>query len=186
MRYSALLMLLPLLAACDVHSKNPVDADDNVTIQADNSGHVAFNLPFAEGQVKVPAGMWHGGDVDLDGVKLMPGSSVTGFRWKDNAPFDADGPGTSDLDLTLMGPGVLDHYVITGYYVPGVHTRPLSDFGDDVAPDLVPLRKRLMEMVQRPVNIQGTRDWLQHFRGEVLDQPYLLLFGELETGAEPE
>ena len=80
MRYSALLMLLPLLAACDVHSKNPVDADDNVTIQADNSGHVAFNLPFAEGQVKVPAGMWHGGDVDLDGVKLMPGSSVTGFN----------------------------------------------------------------------------------------------------------
>jgi hypothetical protein len=28
---------------------------------------------------------------------------VTGFRWKDGATFDADGPGTSDLDLTLVG-----------------------------------------------------------------------------------
>lgn len=115
---------------------------------------------------------------------VLRGSAVTGYRWKDNAPFDADGQGTSDLDLTLIGPGVLEHYVITGYYIPGVHTRPLSDFGDDVAPDLVPLRRQLMAMVNRPVNIQGSRDWLQHFRGEVLDQPYLLLFGQLETGSE--
>ena len=26
-----------------------------------------------------------------------------GMRWKDGAPFDAEGPGTSDLDLTLVG-----------------------------------------------------------------------------------
>lgn len=114
---------------------------------------------------------------------VLRGSAVTGYRWKDNAPFDADGPGTSDLDLTLIGPGVLDHYALTGYYIPGVHSRPLSDFGTDVAPDLVPLRRRLMAMVNRPVNIQGTRDWVQYFRGEVLEQPYLLLFGHLETGS---
>ena len=75
MNRSAVLLALPLLAACDVHSKKPADGDENVTIQADESGHIAFNLPFAEGQVKVPAGMMHSGDVDIDGVKLMPEDS---------------------------------------------------------------------------------------------------------------
>ena len=34
---------------------------------------------------------------------VLRGSAVTGERWKDGAPFDSDGPGTSDLDLTLVG-----------------------------------------------------------------------------------
>ena len=38
---------------------------------------------------------------------VLRGSAVTGIRWKDGAPFDADGPGTSDLDLTLVGSDVL-------------------------------------------------------------------------------
>ena len=33
-------------------------------------------------------------------VVVLRGSAVTGRRWKDDAPFDSDGPGTSDLDLT--------------------------------------------------------------------------------------
>ncbi len=80
MNRTAFLLVLPLLSACDVHSKHLADGDENVTIQADESGRVAFNLPFAEGQVKVPAGMMHSGDIDIDGVKLMPGSSMTGFN----------------------------------------------------------------------------------------------------------
>ena len=27
---------------------------------------------------------------------MLRGSAVTGVRWQDGAPFDADGPGTSD------------------------------------------------------------------------------------------
>jgi hypothetical protein len=72
-------MLLPLLAGCNVHSKNPAEGDDNVSINADESGHIAFNLPIAEGKLKVPASMMHNGNFDIEGVKLMPGSSVTGF-----------------------------------------------------------------------------------------------------------
>ena len=108
---------------------------------------------------------------------VLRGSAVTGFRWKDNAPFDADGPGTSDLDLTLVGEDVLRYYTITGYWVPGIHSRPLSEEDPDIAPDLVPLREKLMAMVRRPVNIQGTRDWFQYLRGDILGQPYLTLFG---------
>ena len=106
---------------------------------------------------------------------VLRGSAVTGFRWKDKAPFDADGPGTSDLDLTLVGHRVLEYYKITGFFVPGVHSRPLSDENPDIAPDLVPLREQLMAMVKRPVNIQGTRDVVMYLRGELIGQPYLTL-----------
>jgi hypothetical protein len=80
MKHSVLLMLVLPLAACNVHSKNPASGDDNVSIHADESGHIAFDLPIAQGQVKVPVSMMHKGSFDIDGVKLMPGSQVTGFN----------------------------------------------------------------------------------------------------------
>jgi hypothetical protein len=91
MNRSVLLLLVPLLAGCNVHSRNPANGDDNVSIHADESGNIAFNLPIAEGQVKVPAGTMHNGDFDIDGVKLMPGSVITGFNVdarKNNATVD--------------------------------------------------------------------------------------------------
>ena len=106
---------------------------------------------------------------------VLRGSAVTGFRWKDKAPFDADGPGTSDLDLTFVGHRILAYYKVTGFFVPGVHSRPISKDDPDIAPDLIPLREELMAMVKRPVNIQGTRDFVMYFRGELLGQPYLTL-----------
>ena len=68
---------------------------------------------------------------------------------------------------------------MTGFFVPGVHSRPLSDSDPDIAPELVPLRRRLIEMVHRPVNIQGTRDFVMYLRGELIGQPYLTLVGKL-------
>ena len=104
---------------------------------------------------------------------VLRGSAVTGVRWKDSAPFDADGPGTSDLDLTLVGGDeLIGLYKVTGFFVPGIHSRPLSDDDPDIAPDLVPLRQRLMAMVGRPVNIQATRDFVMYLRGELIGQPY--------------
>ena len=112
---------------------------------------------------------------------VLRGSAVTGYRWKDHAPFDADGPGTSDLDLTFVGHHSLGLFKLSGFFVPGVHSRPLSDDDPDIAPDLVPLRRKLMEMVHRPVNIQASRDIVLHFRGDLLGQPYLIL---LETAKD--
>jgi hypothetical protein len=111
---------------------------------------------------------------------ILRGSAVTGQRWNDHAPFDAEGPGTSDLDLTLVGDGALAFFKPTGFFVPGVHSRPLSDDDPDIAPDLVPLRQKLMAMVRRPVNIQASRDLVLRFRGDLLDQPYLTLFEKPE------
>jgi hypothetical protein len=108
---------------------------------------------------------------------VLRGSSITGVRYADGAPFDGDGPGTSDLDLTLVGAEVLKYF--SAFWIPGSHSKPLSETDPEIAPDLVPLRRTLMDMVKRPVNIQGTRDWVQFFRGDIMEQPYLTLYGSL-------
>ena len=110
-----------------------------------------------------------------DTAAVLRGSAVTGMRHGDNAPFDADGPGTSDLDLTLVGAEAVALYKLEGFFIPKVHSRPISEKDPDIAPDLLPLRDRLMKMVGRPVNIQGTRDWVMYFREHVMGQPYLTL-----------
>ena len=111
-----------------------------------------------------------------DGTRvILRGSAVTGSRWRDGAPFDADGPGTSDLDLTLVGDEVIGLFKVTGFFVPGVHSRPVSDEDPDIAPDLIPLRETLMVMTGRPVNIQASRELVLQFRGGLLDQPFFTL-----------
>jgi len=114
-------------------------------------------------------------DIPPGTTVVLRGSAVTGKRWSDGQPFDADGPGTSDLDLTLVGAEVVGLFKVTGFFVPGVHSRPLSDEDPLIAPDLIPLRQDLIQMVGRPVNIQATRDFVMHFRGDLLGQPYLTL-----------
>jgi hypothetical protein len=111
---------------------------------------------------------------------VLRGSSLTGWRWDHKQPFDGGGPGTSDLDLTLVGDGPLAFFKATGFFVPGVHSRPLSDDDPDIAPGLVPLRQQLMAMVNRPVNIQASREIVIQLRGDLIGQPYLELFRKPE------
>jgi hypothetical protein len=111
---------------------------------------------------------------------VVRGSAITGRRWKDRAPFDADGAGTSDLDLTLVGNQIIGLFTVTGFFVPGMHSRPLSDEDPGIAPDLIPLRETLMAMAGRPVNIQASREFVMQFRGDVLGQPYLTLIEKAE------
>jgi hypothetical protein len=113
---------------------------------------------------------------------VLRGSAVTGHRWNDKAPFDADGPGTSDLDLTLVGAEAVKLFKLNGFFLPGVHSRPVSDADPEIAPDLIPLRETLMAMAGRPVNIQASRDIVIQFRGDLLGQPYLVL---IEKPPEP-
>ena len=123
------------------------------------------------------------GAIPPDTGVVLRGSAVTGRRWKDGALFDCEGPGASDLDLTLVGDEVIGLYKVTGFFLPGIHSRPISKDDPDIAPALVPLRERLMDLVRRPVNIQATRDFVMYVRGELLGQPYLVLIqkpGEAE------
>ena len=110
---------------------------------------------------------------------VLRGSSITGERYDDGAPFDADGRGTSDLDLTLVGDEIVGFYDLTGSYLPGVHTMPMGEDHPGIAPSLEPLREKLCSLVGRPVNIQASRDFWQQLRGDVMGQPYLTLFGKV-------
>jgi hypothetical protein len=111
---------------------------------------------------------------------VLRGSAVTGERWEDGAPFDADGPGTSDLDLNLVGSDVINFFKEEGFYIPLIHSKPLCDKDPDIAPDLVPLREKLQKFVKRPVNIQASRDFVMHLRGDLIGQPYLTIIGRVE------
>jgi len=104
---------------------------------------------------------------------ILRGSAVTGTRWEDGAPFDADGPGTSDLDLTLIGGGMVNHFDV--FYIPGLHTAPLSEEHPDASETFIPLRKALCRIARRPVNIQATADLVRFLRDKVMSQPYFVM-----------
>ena len=123
MNRSVLLMPVALLAGCNVHSNNPSNADENVTIRADEGGNVAFNLPFVRGQVKVPSGFMHKGDFDIDGVKLMPGSSVTGF-----SVFAKDKGSTVNMAFTApASPDAVRSYFVDAFKKQGVEAALAGD-----------------------------------------------------------
>lgn len=111
---------------------------------------------------------------------VLRGSAITGRRWHDGAPFDADGPGTSDLDLTLIGNQVVGLFGVTTFFVPGVHSRPISDDEPALAPALAALREALSVIAGRPVNVQASREVVIRFRGDLLGQPYLTLIERAE------
>ena len=112
---------------------------------------------------------------------VLRGSAVIGCRWSDGAPFDADGPGTSDLDLTLVGGGMLKLY--DEFHIPGLHSVPMGEDHPDAAPTLLPLRRKLCELAGRPVNIQATSDFVQYARDIVMDQPYFTVIEKAEDRA---
>jgi len=114
---------------------------------------------------------------------ILRGSAVTGSRWEDGAPFDADGPGTSDLDLTLIGGGMVQHFDV--FYIPGLHSAPLSDEHPDASVMFLPLRRALSAIARRPVNIQATADFVQYLRDIVMTQPYFTIIQKQEESDLP-
>lgn len=110
---------------------------------------------------------------------LLRGSAVAGTRWADGAPFDADGPGTSDLDLTFVGASMIEQF--NEFYIPGLHSAPLCDERPDASPTLAPVRRTLSSIAGRPVNIQATSDFVQYVRDVTMHQPYVVLIERQDT-----
>lgn len=111
---------------------------------------------------------------------VLRGSVITNERWSDGQPFDADGAGTSDLDVTLVGDEVKDLWSDDAFYLPRFHTKPLSDKDPEAAPGLNPLREELQRLARRPVNFQATSDLVLFARDVLLGQPYYELIGTEE------
>ncbi len=123
-------------------------------------------LRYREFLAKLKAGLPAG-----TGVALR-GSVVTNKRWKDGRPFDADGRGTSDLDVTLIGNKVMEFWNEEGFYIPALHTKPLCNEDPNIAPALNPLREELARLCERPVNFQATANVVLYARDVLFDEPY--------------
>lgn len=117
------------------------------------------------------------------GVALR-GSVVTAKRWEDGAPFDADGHGTSDLDVTLIGDKVMECWDADAFYIPALHTKPLGDKDPAIAPRLNPLREELQRFVGRPVNMQATSNIILFARDVLMNQPYFTIIEAEEEEEE--
>jgi hypothetical protein len=111
----------------------------------------------------------------VDTRVALRGSVVTGENYQTGQPFDANGPGTSDLDLVLMGESAMAEWKPEAFFFPGVNTLPLSDEMPDIAPRLEPVRDELQRMVNRPVNIQAMQKWFLDMRSELQGTPYIFL-----------
>jgi hypothetical protein len=121
MRKRLILCSIPLLALAACHGKVDIgdadgnDSDGNVHIAmgdaAGGNGSVSIDTPGFKANVSLPA-IDIGSHADLDGIKLAPGTKVSGMNVdaKDN---DGDGDsGTVEMHFTNpQAPGpVLDHY----------------------------------------------------------------------------
>ena len=109
---------------------------------------------------------------------ILRGSSITGHKWGSDEPFDHDGPGTSDLDVTFVGGDMVS--LFSSFHIAGIHSVPLSEAHPYASKALGPLRQRLCEMTGRPVNLQATTDLVQYVRDIIMEQPYLILIEKRE------
>jgi len=106
---------------------------------------------------------------------VLRGSVVTNQRHGDGTPFDSQGRGTSDLDVTLVGKKVMELWNSDGYYIPSLHTKPLCDKDPNIAPSLNPLRAALQQLVGRPVNFQATSSLVLYSRDMLFGEPYYVV-----------
>jgi len=102
----------------------------------------------------------------------LRGSVVTNKRYEDGEPFDANGRGSSDLDVTLVGDKVMEFWTEDAFYIPGLHTKPLCDQDSGIAPALNPLREELQKRAGRPVAFQATSNLILYARDVLFSEPY--------------
>lgn len=166
---SAVALPLPSAGAMDYSEDEPRDTTIERVIElgfdGDRSRYAAFLLALRQVTPK-------------DAAVILRGSAVTGSRWADGAPFDADGPGTSDVDVTFLGGGMIHHW--DEFYIPGLHTVPLSDEHPNACREFNDLRSTLCRLAGRPVNIQATTSIIQFARDVTMDQPWVALIENQE------
>ncbi len=123
-------------------------------------------LRYREFLARLKAGLPEGTAVALRG------SVVTNKRYEDGEPFDADGRGSSDLDVTLVGDKVMAFWNEDAFYIPSLHTKPLCDEDSGIAPALNSLREDLQKFAGRPVNFQATANLVLYARDVLFGEPY--------------
>ena len=116
MRKAMLGLAIPLalLAGCEVKvgkDDASVKAGDegNVAIAADGDHGISIKVPGFEGKMNIP-GVELGGDtMDIDGIKLYPGSTLHGIN-----VTDRKGAGNGAVDMRFTSPAAPDK--VADYY----------------------------------------------------------------------
>jgi hypothetical protein len=109
---------------------------------------------------------------------ILRGSAVQGYSYKSGEPFDANGPGTSDLDIVLLGDAAMAAWNPEAFYLPGVNTQPLYDDAPDIATEeLEQARRAAQEAAGRPVALQAMARWFLDLRSGLQGTPYVVLGG---------
>ncbi len=116
MRRNMLGWMVPLvlLAGCEMKvgekdggnemASLSVGEDGNVAITAsDGADGVAVSLPGFEGKMKIPGLQLGGDNMDIDGMKLYPGSEVKGIN-----VTDQKGAGNSLVEMRFVSPATPD------------------------------------------------------------------------------
>jgi hypothetical protein len=106
---------------------------------------------------------------------VLRGSAVVGKSFRSGEPFDAHGPGTSDLDLVVLGDEAMALWSPEAFYFPGVNTLPLYDDALWVAPSLDAVRTEAQRIAGRPVSIQAMVPWFLELRAALQGQPHIVL-----------
>ena len=108
---------------------------------------------------------------------VIRGSAVQGESYKSGDAFDARGPGSSDLDVVLLGEAAMALWREDAFYLRGLNTVPLDDEAPWAAPELEPTRAAAQAIARRPVAIQSMAPWFLELRSALQGTPYLLLDG---------
>jgi len=149
----------------DAYEMSETELRDRIITLAFNGDEKLFIAFYRKLQQGIPKGT---------GIVLR-GSVITNKRHENGAPFDSQGKGTSDLDVTLVGSDVMSEWSSDAYYIPSLHTKPLCDTDPNVAPSLNPLRESLQQLVGRPVNMQATSSLVLYTRDVLLGEPYYVV-----------
>jgi len=149
----------------DAYEMSETELRDRIITLAFNGDEKLFIAFYRKLQQGIPKGT---------GIVLR-GSVITNKRHENGAPFDSQGKGTSDLDVTLVGSDVMSEWSSDAYYIPSLHTKPLCDADPNVAPSLNPLRESLQQLVGRPVNMQATSSLVLYTRDVLLGEPYYVV-----------
>jgi hypothetical protein len=146
----------------DAHEMNDMEVRSRIVTLAFGGDERLFIAFYRKLQQGIPEGT---------GIVLR-GSVVSNKRHEDGTPFDSQGRGTSDLDVTLVGKKVMEAWTADAFYIPALHTKPLCDKDPGIAPSLEPLRKSLQKLVGRPVNFQATSSPVLYGRDVLFGEPY--------------
>jgi len=134
MRIAMLGLALPLalLAGCSIDAGKgdggngmaslKVGEDGNVSITAnDGADGVSVSIPGFEAKLKVPGVELGGDDMDIDGIKLYPGTEIKGI-----AVFDEKGARNSRVEMRFISPATPDK--VAAHFEAAAREQGFTDF----------------------------------------------------------